>query len=74
MYALLNRNRSFMNATLIALALLLFALPATQNFLASALDQFAEISNRALHFPCTCLEHGKCFTLDRFDPTCPHYL
>jgi len=69
-----NRRRFCLNATLIALALLLFALPATQNILASALDQFAEITDRALHFPCTFLEHGKCFTLDRFDPTCPHYL
>lgn len=69
-----NRRRIFMNATLIALVLLIFALPATQNFLASAVDQFAEIPDRALHFPCTFLEHGKCLTLGRFDPTCPHYL
>lgn len=74
MYALLNRRRLFMKSAVVALALLIFAMPATQNFLACALDEFIEITDRALHFPCTFLEHGKCFTLDRFDPTCPHYL
>ena len=69
-----NRRRLFVNAALIALALLIFALPVTQNFLACALNEFVGITDRALHFPCTFLEHGKCFTLDRFDPTCPHYL
>jgi hypothetical protein len=59
-----------MNFAMIALALLIFALPATQNILAYALDEFVEITDRALHFPCTFLEHGKCFTLGRFDPTC----
>jgi len=70
MHALLNRRRLFMNFAMIALALLIFALPATQNILAYALDEFVEITDRALHFPCTFLEHGKCFTLGRFDPTC----
>jgi hypothetical protein len=69
-----NRRRLFVNAALIMLALLLFALPATQNILAYALDQFVEITDRALHFPCTFLEHGKCFTPNRLDPTCPQCL
>jgi len=71
---LINRRRLFVKAGLIALALLVLAMPATQNVLACALDQFAEITERALHFPCTLLDHSKCFTLDRFDPTCPQCL
>jgi hypothetical protein len=67
----MNRRRLFVNAALVALALLVLAMPATQNVLACALNEFAEITERALHFPCTLLEHGKCFTLDRLDPTCP---
>ena len=69
-----NRRRLFVNAALIALALLVLAMPATQNILACALNEFAVITERALHFPCTLLDHGKCFTLDRFDPTCPQCL
>ena len=67
----MNRRRLFVNAALVALALLVLAMPATQNVLACALNEFAEITERALHFPCTLLDHGKCFTLDRLDPTCP---
>jgi hypothetical protein len=67
----MNRRRLFVNAALVALALLVLAMPATQNVLACTLNEFAEITERALHFPCTLLDHGKCFTLDRLDPTCP---
>ncbi len=66
-----NRRRFVANAALVSLALLVLAMPATQNVLAYALNEFAEITERALHFPCTLLDHGKCFTLDRLDPTCP---
>ncbi len=71
---LINRRRLFVKAGLIALALFVLAMPATQNVLACALEEFAEITERVLHFPCTLLEHGKCFTLDRLDPTCPQCL
>ena len=67
----MNRRRLFVNAALVALALLVLAMPATRNVLACALNEFSEITERALHFPCTLLDHGKCFTLDRLDPTCP---
>lgn len=70
----MNRRRLFVNAALVALALLVLAMPATQNVLACALDEFAEITERTLHFPCTLLDHYKCFTLDRFDPTRPQCL
>ncbi len=71
---LMNRRRFFVKAGLVALALLVLAMPATQNVLAFALDEFTEITERALHFPCTLLDHDHCFTLDRFDPTCPQCL
>jgi hypothetical protein len=70
-HRVMNRRRLFVNAALVTLALLVLAMPATQNVLACALNEFAEITERALHFPCTLLDHGKCFTLDRLDPTCP---
>jgi len=74
MYRSMNRRKLAATATMIALAFLVLAMPATQNVLACALNEFAEITERALHFPCTLLDHGKCFTLDRFDPTCPQCL
>lgn len=69
-----NRHRFVANIALVALAILILALPATQNILACALDECAEITERVLHFPRTLLDHSKCFTLDRFDPTCPQCL
>jgi len=71
MHRAMNRRRLFVNAALVALALLVLAMPATRNVLACALNEFSEITERALHFPCTLLDHCKCFTLDRLDPTCP---
>ena len=47
----MNRRRLFVNAALVALALLVLAMPATQNVLACALNEFSEITERALHFP-----------------------
>jgi hypothetical protein len=29
------------------------------------------VTERILRFPCWLLDHEHCFSLDRFDPTCP---
>ena len=50
-----SHPRLITKAVLIALAFLVLAMPATQTVLACALDEFAEITDRALHFPCTLL-------------------
>ncbi len=73
-YRLVIRRRLFINTALVALVLLVLAMPATQNVLACAMNEFAEITERALHFQSTLLDHGKCFTQDRFDQTCPQCL
>jgi len=74
MRALLNHRRLFIKTASVALVLFILAMPATQNAVAWALDEFVEATDRALNFPCPLLDHGKCFTLDRCDPTCPHCL
>ena len=75
MRALLKtRRRLFINAALVALALLMLAMPATQNAVTWVSDEFVETTERALHFPCTLLDHGKCFTLDGLNPACPQWL
>jgi hypothetical protein len=71
---LIGHHQLVTKAMLVALALLLCAMPTTQNAVVWALDKFVEITDRALHFPCTLLDHGKCFTLDRLDPACPQCL
>ena len=67
----MNRRRLFVNAALVALALLVLAMPATRNVLACALNEFSEITERAMHIPSWLMDHQSCFTLDRLDPTCP---
>jgi hypothetical protein len=29
------------------------------------------VTERILRFPCCLMDHKHCFSLDRFDPTCP---
>jgi hypothetical protein len=29
------------------------------------------VTERILRFPCCLIDHKHCFSLDRFDPTCP---
>ncbi len=66
-----NRRRLAGYAALIVLALLVFRIPAAQNVAAAALIEFVEIAERVLRLPCALLNHDHCFSLDRFDPTCP---
>lgn len=74
MHMLMNHCRHFVNATLVAFALLILALPVTQNTLACAFEEFAVITEKVMRFPCTLLDHHRCFILDRLDPTCPQCL
>jgi hypothetical protein len=59
---------------MILLALFVLRIPAVQNAIADVLIEFIEITEKTLRFPCALLDHDRCFSLDRFDPTCPPYL
>lgn len=50
MHHLMNRRRLFVNVALIALALIVLAMPATQSALAFALDECAEITEKSIAF------------------------
>lgn len=67
----IRRCRLASYAALIVLTLLVFRIPAVQNIAAAVLAEFVQITERALHIPCALLDHDHCFSLDRFDPTCP---
>jgi hypothetical protein len=44
---------------------------STRSMAASALLDFVEITERITRLPCWIVDHSRCLTLDRFDPTCP---
>jgi hypothetical protein len=69
-----NRRRFAGYAAMIVMVLLVLRIPAVQNAIADALIEFVEITQRTLRLPCALLNQDKCFSLDRFDPTCPPYL
>ena len=69
-----NHRKLARYAAIIVLALVALRMPAVQNIIASALIEFVEITERTLRLPSTVLDHDKCFSLDRLDPTCPPYL
>jgi hypothetical protein len=50
------------------------ATPAGRAVALASLVRVAEVSSKVLRLPCWIVDHSKCFTLDRLDPTCPPYL
>jgi hypothetical protein len=40
----------------------------------ASLAHVVEVGARIPRLPCWIVDHSKCFTLDRMDPTCPPYL
>lgn len=66
-----SRHRLVGYAALAVTTLLTLRIPKVQDVVAGALVEFVEISERTLCIPCALLHHDHCFSLDRFDPTCP---
>ena len=69
-----NRRKFAGYAAVIVLALLILRIPAVQYVVAETLIEFIHITERTLRHPCALLDHDHCFSLDRFDPTCPQCL
>jgi hypothetical protein len=69
-----NRRTLASYAALAVVTLLILRIPAVQNVIAEALIEFIQITERTFRFPCALLDHDRCFSLDRLDPTCPPYL
>lgn len=64
-------RRSVLHAAVIAMVLFALRIPAAQNIIVGGLVEFADITERVVRFPSWLLDHKSCFSLDRFDPTCP---
>ena len=52
----------------------LFVMPSVPVVALDAIETFAENPAKVLLQTFWPFAHGKCFTLDRFDPTCPQCL
>jgi hypothetical protein len=70
-YPLTNRRKLIAGAAGFMLALFIVATPTGRSVAVSALLNFAEITERVARFPGWLVDHSRCFSLDRLDPTCP---
>jgi hypothetical protein len=72
MNELVVRHRKFaVQATVILLTIAGLSTPTARIVLAAGLVGFADVTERILRFPCWLMDYKHCFSLDRFDPTCP---
>ena len=65
------RQKVAVHAAGIVLAIAVLRMPAAQSAFLGGLAEFADTTERILRFPCCLMDHKHCFSLDRFDPTCP---
>jgi hypothetical protein len=56
------------------LAAVLLLTPSVQSMALEAIGTITESAAKSVIHQFWPFEHGKCFTLDRFDPTCPRCL
>lgn len=66
-----THGKLIIHATVIVLAVAVLRTPAAQSVILGGLAEFADMTERIVRFPCWLLDHKSCFSLDRFDPTCP---
>lgn len=65
------RQRFAVHAAVIVIAIAVLRMPAAQSAVLGGLVGFTDMTERILRFPCWLLDYRHCFSLDRFDPTCP---
>jgi hypothetical protein len=70
-YSRINRRRFIVGVVVSTLALAFVATSSGLSVAVSALVDFAEITERVARFPGWLVDHSRCFSLDRLDPTCP---
>lgn len=66
-----NRRKSIATVAAITLSLIALRMPAVQGILLNGFIEFAQVTEKAACFPYWLVNHSRCFSLDRFDPTCP---
>jgi hypothetical protein len=58
-------------AAVLVVTLAIVATPTGRSVAVSALLDFVEITEKVARSPCWIVNHSKCLSLDRLDPTCP---
>ena len=54
-----------------ALSIALVVTPSGRSVTVGASIDFVEIIEKVARLPCWIVDHSRCLSLDRFDPTCP---
>lgn len=70
----MTRLRLVTGIAVCALATATLATPTGRAVVLASLVHIAEVGAKILRLPCWIVDHSKCFTLDRLDPTCPQCL
>ncbi len=70
----MTRRRLVTGIAICALATATLATPTGRTVVLVSLVHVAEIGSKILRLPCWIVDHSKCFSLYRLDPTCPPYL
>ena len=69
-HSITKRRRFAAYAALSVLVLLALRIPTAQGVIVGGLVEFPDITKQVVRLPCWLLDHRRCFSLDRFDPTC----
>jgi hypothetical protein len=69
-----NRRRLVTGIAVCALATATLATPTGRAVVVVLLVRVAEAGTKVLRLPYWNVDHSKCFSLDRMNPTCPPYL
>jgi hypothetical protein len=70
----MTRRRLVTGIAVCALATAMLATPTGRAVVLASLVHVAEAGTKVLRLPCSNVDHSKCFSLGRLDPTCPPYL
>lgn len=68
---IVTHNKLVIHTAVVVLVIVVLRIPTAQSIITGKLVEFADITERVMRFPCWLLDHKNCFSLDRFDPTCP---
>jgi len=66
-----TRRKFIAEAAVLVLTFAMVAVPTGRRVSVSALLDFVEITEKVARLPCWLVDHSRCFSLDRLDPTCP---
>ena len=70
----MTRRRLVTGIAVCALVAATLATSTRRAVVLASLVHVVEVGAKILRLPCQFLDHSKCFTLDRLNPTCPQCL